>query len=133
MNEAASPQGRARGRYEAELATLARAVPDLLEAVISTEDGFELAAIGSTAESAARIAAMTSSMHALGETMAVETALGECHSVVVETDRGKVVIMRIDNADASLRLTVVARNNALLGAVLFAARACAAGAAAIEA
>lgn len=125
MNDVASLAAQAGALYDAELDALAAAVPDFVEAVISTEDGFEVAARGSSAESAAKIAAMTSSMHALGETMAGETGLGDCQSVVVETAAGKVVIMRIDNADANLRLTVVARHTALLGSVLFAARQCA--------
>lgn len=132
MTEAATLQTMAKARYDEELARLARAVPDFIEAVISTEDGFEVAANGSSPGSAAKIAAMTSSMHALGETMAGETSLGDCSSVIVETAGGKVVIMRIDNADANLRLTVVAKHTALLGSVLFAARACAARAAAVE-
>lgn len=125
MNEVASLAVQSAPLFQTELAVLAAAVPDFIEAVISTEDGFDVAARGSSAESAAKIAAMTSSLHALGETMANETGLGDCRSVVVDTAAGKVVIMRIDNADANLRLTVVARHTALLGSVLFAARQCA--------
>src|SRR6185436_17858229 len=57
-------------------------------ALVSTVDGFEIAArLGSTI-SAAKLAAMTSSLLALGEAVSIEGGVENCMNVVIEASAG---------------------------------------------
>jgi len=116
-------------RLQARLVALADAVPDVVEAVLSTEDGFEVASIGRSSVSPAKVAAMTSSLHAVGATMSDESGLAACRNVIVEAAAGTIVIVRIATRETALLLTIVGRHDALLGTLLFASREFAAAAA----
>lgn len=100
--------------------------PDILGAVVSTADGFEIAARLPAGLSPATLSAMTSSQLALGEAMCGETGVGRCLNVVIEADRGKLVMVDIPNRSRKRLLTVLCNDTASLGAVLWPVRRCAA-------
>jgi predicted regulator of Ras-like GTPase activity (Roadblock/LC7/MglB family) len=93
-------------------------------AVIVSGDGFDIASQLHDNISPGRIAAMTSSLHALALAASGELALGANRSVVVESELGTLVVLRVPSTQAELLLSVIARSSSVLGSVLFAARRC---------
>ena len=97
-------------------------------ALLATVDG--LAVASSTAPgwdiAAERVAAMASSGHALGDTLAGEIGADDCNGVIIPTDRLSVVFLAVpDVAAPPLILGLAATAQESLGSVLFAARSCA--------
>jgi hypothetical protein len=93
-----------------------------LAVVVSTEDGFELAAHVQDTAQAARLSAMASSICALGALAGEESGLGECASVVIQAGHGCMVMTQARRPDASLILSIVAGPDAILGQILYAGR-----------
>ena len=108
-----------------QLRALLAAADGADSAAIVSGDGFEIASQFKDSVSVSRVAAMTSSLHAIALAAGSELALGANHSVVVESEKGTLLILRIPTAQSELLLTVIARSSSLLGSVLFAARRCA--------
>lgn len=90
--------------------------------VVSTEDGFEIAAHSQGRGATARLSAMASSMAALGVIAGEENQLGPCSNVMVEAADGFIVMLHARRADCTLVLSVVASKEAVLGQVLYIAR-----------
>jgi uncharacterized protein len=105
---------------------LADQFPDIIGAVVSTADGFEIAARLPPSLSPATLSAMTSSQLALGEAMSTETGSGRCVNVVIEADRGKLVMVEIPNRGRKRLLTVLCNETISLGSLLWPVRRCAA-------
>lgn len=98
--------------------------PGIRLAVLSSADGFEVAAFlsaGSTT-AAARVAAMSSSITALGDALTRETELGAARTLIIETDGGTMVLLGLRQLQPSLALAIVAGKQAILGHLLWAAR-----------
>jgi len=95
---------------------------EVLGALISTVDGFEVAANVRATTSVQKLAAMTSSLLALAEAMSHEGEVGNCIDVVIEAGEGMVLIMDVPNDRRRLLLTVLCNKVATLGSVLWAAR-----------
>jgi predicted regulator of Ras-like GTPase activity (Roadblock/LC7/MglB family) len=93
----------------------------ILAALVATSDGFHLASIKSEIGEE-RLAAMSSSMHALGDQIATEASLKQHQNVLIETATGKVLMLNIPTATAELILTVVANDSMTFGMLLFACR-----------
>ena len=87
--------------------------------VISTEDGFEVAARVENTAQIARLSAMASSLAALGAMAGEESQLGVCHSVVMEAADGHIAILQVRRADVSLIVSVVTGRDAVVGQVLY--------------
>lgn len=90
--------------------------------VVSTEDGFEVAAHAQGQGVTARLSAMASSMAALGVIAGQENQLGDCSSVMVEAAGGFIVMLHARRRDLTLVLSVVASREAILGQVLYVSR-----------
>lgn len=102
--------------------TLMTQVRGAKASVISTEDGFEVAArVQNTAE-VARLSAMASSMAALGAMAGEESNLGACRNVLIESEDGHIVMLQARRDDVSLVLSVVAGRDAIIGQVLYFSR-----------
>jgi predicted regulator of Ras-like GTPase activity (Roadblock/LC7/MglB family) len=88
-------------------------------AVVSTEDGFEVASrIENTAE-IARLSALASSMAALGAIAGEESRLGACTKVIIEATEGHIVMVQARRDDVSLVLSVVAGRDAIMGQIVY--------------
>ena len=89
-------------------------------AILSTIDGHELTAVNQRDLPTSRIAAMSSSLVALGETMAREAKQNACKFVIVENSDGYAVTLRIT---PKLVLTTFAGKQTNLGMLLSSSRA----------
>ena len=93
-------------------------------ALVATTDGFEVSSVLHQSLSAEKMAAMTSSILALGEAVLSEADLNDCQNVVIESGDGLIVMLAIGDTRKELLLSVIADRNAMLGQVLWAARRC---------
>jgi predicted regulator of Ras-like GTPase activity (Roadblock/LC7/MglB family) len=93
-------------------------------AVLTSGDGFEIAAHPRDLPMAQRIAAMSSSLQALSEAIVREAGLNKSRNLIIETDGGTIVVLGIANTTPRLSLAVVASGNEILGRLLWASRNC---------
>ena len=103
-----------------------RALDDLMQeikgvkaVVMSTEDGFEVAAKVENTAQIARLSAMASSLAALGAMAGEESQLGVCESLVMQATEGLIAIIQVRRADVSLIVSVVTGRDAVIGQVLY--------------
>ena len=101
------------------LDSLMEQVKGIKAVVISTEDGFEVAARVENTAQIARLSAMASSLAALGAMAGEESQLGICHSVVMEAAQGHIAILQVRRDDLSLIVSVVTGSDAIVGQVLY--------------
>lgn len=92
-------------------------------AVLFTPDGFEAASFSIDEEASARLAAIGSSLAALGSAISAEAGLRNFDRSLIEGEDGVVMITRV-NGDAGLSLAVIAGKNAVLGRLLWASNRC---------
>ena len=96
------------------------------QALVATSDGFEIVtAPPHTAETAAQLAAMSSSMLALAEAMVREARLSTCNDVLVDCEAGRLMLLSVPLQDTQFVLCVASGNDTTLGHVLSSARLCA--------
>lgn len=88
-------------------------------AVVSTEDGFEVAARVENTAQISRLSAMASSLAALGAMAGEESQLGVCESLIMQASEGFIAITQIRRADVSLILSVITGRDAVTGQVLY--------------
>ncbi len=98
---------------------LMRDIKGAKAALISTEDGFEVAARVENTAQVARLSAMASSLAALGAMAGEESQLGDCRSLVMEAADGLIAIVQVHRADVSFILSVVTGRDAVVGQVLY--------------
>ena len=98
--------------------------PGIQIAVVSSADGFEVAAFQSPGAdtAASRVAAMTSSITALGDAITRETGLMSSRNLIIESENGAVVLLPLKGATPALALAIVANKQAILGHLLWSAR-----------
>ncbi len=104
------------------VARLMAEVSGAVAVVVSTADGFEVAARARDAAQSSRLAAMASSIAAIGAVIGDETLSGACRGIFIEADRGQIVMVEIRHPEQVLILTLVTDETALLGAVTYSAR-----------
>lgn len=90
--------------------------------VVSTEDGFEVAAHVQGQGSTARLSAMASSMAALGMIAGEENQLGHSANVVIEAAEGFIVMLQAQRPGLTLVISVVTSREAVLGQILYVSR-----------
>jgi predicted regulator of Ras-like GTPase activity (Roadblock/LC7/MglB family) len=96
---------------------------DVRGALIATTDGFELARAPAHATFAAsKLAAMASSIFALGEATAREVQLSQCRNVLVDAVDGRLLLLSVPTRDFGLVLCVFGSEHASLGYLLAIAR-----------
>jgi uncharacterized protein len=107
-----------------KLELLLDAVPAITGAFLATDDGFEITQVVSGKDmEPARLAAMCSSMVALSHALVEESALGESENLLIEAQRGKILLLTVPTSP-KLSLTVIATPNATLGQVLVQSKMC---------
>jgi predicted regulator of Ras-like GTPase activity (Roadblock/LC7/MglB family) len=106
------------------LQELVDANPPITLAVLTSGDGFEIAAYPGNLPVAQRIAAMTSSLQALSEAIVREAGLGRSRNVIIESDGGTIVVLGLANTSPRLSLAIMAAGDEILGRLLWASRSC---------
>ncbi len=87
--------------------------------LLATPDGFEITGYSSTKkQSGDKLAAVGSSLFALGSSLVNEFELKNCNSIILESDKGKVYIMSISDMNNSLILLVQTTEQATLGNII---------------
>lgn len=97
------------------LLKLAEIDSGVLATQICTSDGFEVATVHRDEESHRRLAAMVSSLHAVGSAMVLEAELGHYSNLIIEATEGKCLMMAIPGSSDSLLLVAVASPDLLFG------------------
>lgn len=100
-------------------AQLMRDIKGVKAVVVSTEDGFEVAAQVENTAQISRLSAMASSLAALGALAGEESRLGACDSLVMEATDGFIAILQIRHKEVTLILSVVTGRDAIIGQVLY--------------
>lgn len=102
------------------LSFLVQKLSGVKSAVVTTSDGFEVAASAETETDAAKLSAMASSISAIGSMAVQETSVGKQHeSITIESDEGYIFIMDIHHPSCPMILSVVTARSALLGQVIY--------------
>ena len=83
--------------------------------VIATEDGFSIAHALAEPLDTGRIAAMTSSIAAIGQAIAQETALGTPNCLVVDASGGFLIMRRVQCQGVALVVNALTHRDVLLG------------------
>ena len=91
----------------------------VLAVVVASQDGFDIANCVSNGIDPERIAAMASSISALGAVVTQEAAIGNSQSVTVKTEDGFAYIIGIHIQDKPYILNLIASNSAILGQVIY--------------
>lgn len=117
-----STSTREQALCQPHLDALVEGNKEIFGALVSTVDGFEVAAHVRQSTSVKKLAAMTSSLLALAEAMSHEGEVGNCVDLVIEASEGMVLMMDVPNEQRKLLLTVLCKKSATLGSVLWAAK-----------
>jgi predicted regulator of Ras-like GTPase activity (Roadblock/LC7/MglB family) len=104
-------------RQQAE--AIAIEVSGVVAVVIATVDGFDVASSARGAADAQRIAALASSIAAIGDVVSSEAGLGRSRGITVATERGFVVVQQVPRRDVGLVINVIAGGDAVLAQVSY--------------
>lgn len=115
----------AQALFENILQDLIEKARGLDAAIISSIDGFQIAAVIPNKKSVGKIAAMSSSLHALGQAISSEVQRGECKQLVVHGQQGSVVVLQIPHQNPPLLLNLVTQEGIDLARLDQVAQACA--------
>lgn len=107
---------------EKTLENLMGEVQGAVSAVLSTVDGFAIAAKTETEEQGARVAAMASSISAICSVVGEETEVGVHQSITIQSENGYVVMVQVAHAVQPMILNLVANKTAVLGQMVYFAR-----------
>ena len=90
--------------------------------VISTEDGFEVAARVENTAQVSRLAAIASSLTALGAVAGDESQLGKCDNVIIGAENGCLIMLQVRCAHIELILSVITGKDVIVGQALYFAK-----------
>ncbi len=105
-------------RFSPHLLALQREYPGVVAAQVCTSDGFVVAQAQSDEEAGRRLAAMVSSLHALGAAMVDDLRLGTYSHLSVEASLGKCMLFALPGTESELLLAAVANETILWGQFL---------------
>ena len=83
--------------------------------VVATEDGFDIATAHARPVDPPRIAAMTSSISAIGQILSQEAALGQPECLVVDASEGYLIMRRVRCGGVVLVINALTSRKSLLG------------------
>lgn len=106
----------------AAIQTLMDDVRGVKAVVISTEDGFEVAARVENTAQITRLAAMASSLAALGAIAGEESQLGACDNIMIGAQNGNLIMLQARNPRLELIVSIITSKDAVIGQVLYLAR-----------
>ncbi|MFZ6754005.1 roadblock/LC7 domain-containing protein [Undibacterium sp. Dicai25W] len=115
-------QQKIRAEAQAAIDLIVRDVKSAKAVVISSEDGFEVAAYVENTTQVTRMSAMASSLSALGALAGEESRLGECRNIIIEADAGILIIIQVRRAEETLIMSVITGTDAVVGQILYVAK-----------
>ena len=98
-----------------------RGLSGVVAVVVASADGFDIASSVSRGVDAARMAAMASSISAIGAVAAQEGQLSRCKQVTVGTADGFMHMSTVSRPDGEFVINVIAGAGAILGQVAYCA------------
>ncbi len=104
-----------RAKAQATANELLAAIEGANAVVIATEDGFDVASAIAKPVDPPRIAAMTSSISAIGQILSQEAALGRPECLVVDASEGYLIMRRAKCGPVMLVINALTSRKALLG------------------
>jgi predicted regulator of Ras-like GTPase activity (Roadblock/LC7/MglB family) len=113
-----------QARVEKLLADYVGTVDGVRAAVLASVDGFALAQVAGKDRSGERLAAMTSAMLALAGAVGRELQLGQLQVLMLEAQKGKVLMLSLETRDTTLLLMAACDQRSVIGNVLWSAREC---------
>jgi predicted regulator of Ras-like GTPase activity (Roadblock/LC7/MglB family) len=116
------PREQLAERFTQHLLELQREHPGIIAVQVCTSDGFAVAQAQSNEEAARRLAAMVSSMHALGAAMVEDLQLGTYSHLSVEASLGKCMLFALPGTNGQLLLAAISDGQTLWGQLLTACR-----------
>lgn len=108
-----------KANAQAVIEKLMEDVRGIKAVVISTEDGFEVAARVENTAQVSRLAAMASSLAALGAIAGEESQLGNCDNIMIGADNGHLIMMQAKQSKLVLIISVITGKDAIIGQVLY--------------
>lgn len=109
----------ATAHAQREVRRLVEELTGVTAAVVATADGFDVASACVSDADPARVAAMGSSIVAIGDVVSQEARLGRRESVMVLTDSGFAVFHSVHRRDTDLVINVLARDSAVPAMVAY--------------
>jgi predicted regulator of Ras-like GTPase activity (Roadblock/LC7/MglB family) len=92
-------------------------------AVVATLDGFEIAVAAVSSEEGKKLAAMSSSISAIGDMVVMEVNAGSHHrSITIESDNGYIFFVTVPHPECRMILSVIASKEAMLGKLFYYAK-----------
>lgn len=91
----------------------------IVAVVVATADGFDVASAVTRDVDAARVAAMASSISAIGAVVVQEGGLAGCRHVTVGASDGFVHVASVARDDVQLVINVIANSSAVLAQVAY--------------
>lgn len=94
--------------------------PGVKNVLLATTDGFEIASLtNESSHSADKLAAVGSSLFALGSSLVSEFNLNVCRSVTIDSEKGKIYICAVSGGeDKNLIFLLQSTQNAMLAHIL---------------
>lgn len=111
-------------RYRIALESLLEQVPHLSCAMLAKTDGFEVTNVTRGTVPVSRLAALCSSLTALGNAALQEMGFKKGGSVLIEGETGKLLLLEVPRQGAPMVLALVGDGNVVTGSLLWAARDC---------
>jgi predicted regulator of Ras-like GTPase activity (Roadblock/LC7/MglB family) len=109
--------------FTAQLETMRLDNPGVIAALVCTSDGFAVASAHSDEETSRRLAAIVSSLHALGVAVVEDMTLGRYGHLSIEASNGKCILFDLPASNGELLLGAIADGSLLLGKLLAVCRA----------
>lgn len=101
-----------------------RSTPGIAAVMVASVDGFEVTSILNEKIFASKLAALSSTMYALGETVVMEAGISDCQNVIVETPANKIIMMAVPKVDMGLLFTAIADSQSQFGMLLLSCHRC---------
>jgi uncharacterized protein len=106
---------RQAAQHEAQ--AMLSALSGVVAVIVASADGFDLASAVAGGVDPARLAAMASSISAIGGVVSQEAGLGRARSVTINTDNGFAYVSTVQRPAGDLIVNVLANRDAVLAQV----------------
>jgi predicted regulator of Ras-like GTPase activity (Roadblock/LC7/MglB family) len=106
-----------RSAAEEQARRMLEEVSGVVAVVVATTDGFDIASAVTREIDPVRVAALASSISAIGSVVSQEARLGRSRSVTINTDAGFAFLSAVNRTDVDLVVNVIANEHAILGQV----------------